>query len=183
MSAGIPRPWIRDLLQLKRTPRAGWFRAGVRRPESVADHGFSMALLAWRIARDVPGLDASRVVLMTLLHDFHEARLTDLPTPAKKYLPKGAVEEAERRIVAEQWDPDDRAVSLIAEFVAGRTAVAKLAQAVDHLEFLLQAEAYREAGHRLTEPMLRRAKEGAAWSHPVTRPWAEEIVGALAADS
>ena len=117
----ISPDWIRDLLRLKRTPRAGWFRVGVDRPESVADHSFSLALLAWRLARETPGLDANRVVLMALLHDFPEARLTDIPNPAKWLLPEGAFEEAERRVTAEQWPDDGEAVALLEEFRAGET--------------------------------------------------------------
>lgn len=171
--------WIRDLLQLKRTPRAGWFRVGVERPESVADHCFAMALLAWRLAREAGDVDPYRVVMMALLHDFPEARLGDIPNPAKQLLPDGAFEAAEQRVTAEQWPDDEGARALLAEFRAGETPEAKLAAACDHLEFLLQAAAYREAGRPLTERMLARAKEGVAWSHPVTRRIAERLLGDL----
>ena len=79
----IPADWIRDLHRLKLMPRAGWFRAGIDHPESVADHSFVAALLAWRLARELPGLNATKVLLMMLLHDVHEARLTDIPDPSK----------------------------------------------------------------------------------------------------
>jgi putative hydrolase of HD superfamily len=175
----IPPAWIEDLLQLKRIRRTGWLGVGVDRPESVADHCFAMALLAWRLAREQPGLDASRVLVMALLHDFHEARLTDIPTPAKKYLPDGAIEEAERRIAAEQWADDPDGLALLAEFQRGETEEAKLARAVDHLEFLYQADAYRAGGRPLTERMLRRARNGPAWEHPATRPLAERLLAKL----
>jgi putative hydrolase of HD superfamily len=171
-----PEEWVRDLLHLKRIRRAGWARVGVPNPESVADHVFAAALLAWRIARDQPDVDENRVVLMILLHDFHEARLGDIPTPTKKYFPAGVIEAAERKIVAEQWPDDDEAVALLEEFLAGESPEASLAQAVDNLEFLLQAADYREAGSRAIEGMLGRAKNGAAWAHPVTRPWVERIL-------
>jgi putative hydrolase of HD superfamily len=176
----ISPTWIRDLLQLKRTPRAGWFRTGVSRPESVADHCFSMALLAWQLAREIGGLDERKVLLMVLLHDFHEARLTDIPNPAKSYLPPEAVDHAEHRILQEQWPEDEEPRSLIEEFRTGSTEEAELARAVDNLEFLYQAAAYRKAGNLLTEEMLRRARQGAAWGHPVTKPLVEEILEELA---
>jgi putative hydrolase of HD superfamily len=171
----IPADWIRDLLQLKRTPRAGWFRVGVDRPESVADHSFAAALLAWRIAREAGGLDANRVLLMALLHDFAEARLTDIPNPAKELLPEGAVAAAESRVIREQWPDDEGARELLAEFLAGETEEAKLVAAVHHLELIFQAAAYREAGHPQTGRMLVRARRGPAVSHPLTRPYAEAL--------
>ena len=115
------RDWLRDLLRLKRTPRTGWLHVGVAQPESVADHSFSMAVLAWRIARDVPGVDAGRVVLMCLLHDFHEARLGDIPSPAKHYLGAERIEEAERAIQADQWGEDPESRGLLEEFLVGQT--------------------------------------------------------------
>jgi putative hydrolase of HD superfamily len=148
----------------------------VERPESVADHSFAMALLAWRIARGVPGVDAARVALMALLHDLPEARLTDIPDPAKRRLPEGAFAEAEAGVVREQWPDDDDAVALMEEFREGRTEEAKLARACDNLEFLLQAAFYRDAGRPLTGAMLGRARGGAAWAHPVTRPLVEELL-------
>jgi len=171
-----PDDWVRDLLHLKRIRRAGWARVGVPAPESVADHAFAAALLAWRIARGVAGVDAERVALMILLHDFHEARLGDIATPSKQYFAAGAIEDAERRIVAEQWPDGDEAVAIVEEFLTGESPEAELARAVDNLEFLLQARDYRDAGHRGVEPMIGRAKSGAAWAHPVTRPWVERIL-------
>lgn len=172
----IPADWIRDLLQLKRTPRAGWFRVGVDRPESVADHSFAMALIAWRIAREAGGLDASRVLLMALLHDFAEARLTDIPNPAKQLLPDGVFEAAEADVIRAQWPDDEEARAILAEFLAGETEEARLVAAVDHLELIFQAAAYREAGHPLTERMLARARTGPAMKHPLTRAYAEPLL-------
>jgi len=172
----ISPDWIRDLLQLKKTPRAGWFRVGVDLPESVAEHSFSMALIAWRIAREAGGLDAERVLLMALLHDFSEARLTDIPNPAKELLPDGAFAEAEAGVIRDQWPDDEEAQALLAEFLAGETEEAKLVAAVDHLELVFQAAAYREAGHPMTERMLVRARRGPAAKHPLTRPYAEPLL-------
>ncbi|MCA9753848.1 MAG: HD family hydrolase [Gemmatimonadetes bacterium] len=169
---------LRDLFRLKRTLRTGWLHVGVERPESVADHTFGTAILAWRIARDVSGVDAARVVLLCLLHDFHEARLGDIPSPAKPFFAAGALESAERRIIADQWSADVDSRALAEEFLAGDTEEARLARAIDHLEFVLQAREYRRAGHVLTDVMLERAKAGPAYAHPVTRVWIERSSGA-----
>ena len=67
-------------------------------------------------------------------------------------------------------------MAIVEEFLGGDSPEAELARAVDNLEFLLQARDYRDAGHRGVEPMIRRAKNGSAWAHPVTRPWVERIL-------
>ncbi|MEX2314675.1 MAG: HD domain-containing protein, partial [Thermomicrobiales bacterium] len=67
-------------LQLKRLRRTGWLDRGVAGPESVADHSWGVALLAWLLARDQPGLDRERVLLLGLVHDLPEAVAGD-PTP------------------------------------------------------------------------------------------------------
>jgi len=175
----IPREWVREVLALKRVPRTGWFTVGVDRPESVGSHTYSMALLLWRLARETEGVDPHRCVLLALVHDLHETRLGDIPSPAKTHLPADTVLEAERRIAAEQWADDPEALALVEEFLAGDTPEARLARAVDHLEFLFQAAEYRREGHPLTERMLRRAQGGAAWTHPATRPYVEALQAEL----
>jgi putative hydrolase of HD superfamily len=48
--------------QLKNLPRSGWLRAGIKNPESVADHSFRVAVLAYlHGARDNhPDRDSTR---------------------------------------------------------------------------------------------------------------------------
>lgn len=169
----IPKSWIDDVLRLKRFTRTGWARVGVRDPESIADHSFAAALLGWRIARDTPGVDAERVVLLLLVHDLHEARLGDIPSPAKKHFPEGALEAAEHEIVDAQWSDDPEGRALAHEFLAGTTPESNLARAVDHLEFVLEAVELVRAGANGPREMLDRAREGAAFRHAATRPYLE----------
>jgi putative hydrolase of HD superfamily len=67
--------------QLKHVPRTGWLDRGVpaAATESVADHTFRLALLAWLAAADEPRLDRERVLKLALLHDLAEAVTGDLP--------------------------------------------------------------------------------------------------------
>ena len=169
----IPKEWIDDVLRLKRYPRTGWLRVGVREVESVADHVFAAALLGWRLARETPGVDAARVALLLLVHDLHEARLGDIPTPAKRYLPDGVLEAAERRIVDEQWADDAEGAVLVREFLEGDTPEAELARAVDNLEFVFEAVDLVRAGSTGPREMLGRVRNGAAWAHPATRPYVQ----------
>jgi len=75
--------------RLKRTPRTGWLDRGVPAltTESVADHAFRVALLAWMVAATYPtnsvkghNVNPARVLLIALAHDLPEAFAGD-PTP------------------------------------------------------------------------------------------------------
>ena len=175
----ISREWIREVLLLKRTLRTGWFQVGLDHPESVGSHTFSLALLVWKLAREAGGVNAERCAMMALVHDLHEARLGDIPTPAKVHLPEGSIAAAERSIADSQWADDPEGRALVEEFLAGETDEAQLVQAVDHLEFLYQAAEYRREGHVRTVRMLKRSRNGAAWRHPVTRPHVEMLLREL----
>jgi putative hydrolase of HD superfamily len=65
--------------RLKSTVRTGWVDRGVPREaaESVADHTFRVALLAW-LASAGTGLDRDRVLILALLHDLAESITGDL---------------------------------------------------------------------------------------------------------
>ncbi len=68
--------------RLKALPRTGWLHRGVPPgdAESVADHSFRTALLAWLAAAAEPALDRERVLKLALTHDLAEALAGD-PTP------------------------------------------------------------------------------------------------------
>src|SRR5215211_6639990 len=65
--------------RLKRTIRTGWVDRGVpaERVESVADHSFRVALLAW-LASAGTALDRDRVLILAVIHDLAEAITGDL---------------------------------------------------------------------------------------------------------
>ena len=78
MGAGLAR-FLHRVGRLKRVPRTGWLDRGVpaAEAESVADHTFRVALLAWLAAGTE--LDRDRVLKLALLHDLAEAVTGDVP--------------------------------------------------------------------------------------------------------
>lgn len=133
---------------LKEVARQGWIdKAGIGRPESVADHSYGTALAALA-AGDCTGLDALRMVRMALLHDLAESITGDIVPGA---MPAGRKAEIERaamgRILGGLPEPLRGAYGEAwAEFEEGRTAEAALVRELDKIEMAGQAAAYAGAG-------------------------------------
>jgi putative hydrolase of HD superfamily len=137
-----------ELGVLKRIRRSGWWHAGVRDPESVAEHSMRVAQLAALIATE-EGADPSRASFLALWHDTQETRTGDLPHTVDGYLEK----PDPRRITADQTRrlPErsrEMIRNAVGEYESQQTAEAQCAKDADKLEMLLQAIEYRDAGVR-----------------------------------
>lgn len=146
--------FLHEAGHLKNTPRAGWQLAGIRSPESVAEHSFRVGVLAYIIAT-LEGADANKAAAIALFHDVPEARSTDLHSVAKPWVDV----QPDPRVAAEQTAhlPDGLAEpirALIAEFAAKETLEAKCAKDADKLECLLQAREYQAQGNPLVQPWI-----------------------------
>lgn len=135
-----------ELGLLKRVRRTGWWHAGVRDPESVAEHTMRTAQLAALIAAE-EGADPARAAFLALWHDTQETRTGDLPHTATKYLTK----PDPRQITADQTErlPDrsrDTVRAAVDEYESRQTQEALCARDADKLEMLLQAIEYRDIG-------------------------------------
>ncbi|MFS1304072.1 HD domain-containing protein [Streptosporangium longisporum] len=139
---------------LKRYKRTGWLVAGVRDPESVADHSFRTAIIASVIAA-LEGGDPERAAFMSLFHDTQESRITDIHHLGRLYLKAAPNEE----VTADQV----RGVpAVVAEMVSGavgeyeqKTSLeAVCARDADKLECLIQAVEYREQGYQNVQPWI-----------------------------
>jgi len=84
--------------QLKRVKRSGWWIAGVKDPESVAEHAFRTAVIAYLLAY-LEGVDTGKAVLMALFHDMPETRTNDAHRIVRRY---AKWEDVDRKAVDEQ---------------------------------------------------------------------------------
>ena len=67
-------------INLKKIPRQGWRnKLRMTNPESVADHCFSMSVIAM-VLSDLQNLDTTKVLKMGLMHDLAESITGDLTT-------------------------------------------------------------------------------------------------------
>lgn len=133
-------------LRLKALYRQGWLRNGIGESqcESVADHSFSTALLAWIMARETrPDLDANRVLQLALLHEAGEVLVGDItPTDGISADRKTAL-ESDAVAVLFAGLPTGGYRELWQEFEAGETPEAGFVKQIDKVEMALQAWCYR----------------------------------------
>lgn len=113
--------------RLKSLPRTGWLDRGVPalETESVADHSFRLALLAW-LAAMLPGsrLDAERVLKLALIHDLAEAMTGDEPPYDAADVPAASDAAARRRFLQQRHVRDSaRSAAKRATEAAAMTAM------------------------------------------------------------
>lgn len=149
-----------ELGLLKRIPRTGWWHAGVRDPESVAEHTMRTAQLAALLAAE-EGADPNRAAFLALWHDTQETRTGDLPHTIHDYLPK----PDPRQITADQTQelpPRSQEVirAAVDEYEDRQTLEARCAKDADKLEMLLQAAEYRDIGVHRVEGWIETARKG-----------------------
>ncbi|WP_326643349.1 HD domain-containing protein [Streptosporangium sp. NBC_01755] len=160
---------------LKRYKRTGWLVAGVRDPESIADHSFRTAIIASVIAA-LEGGDPERAAFMSLFHDTQETRVTDIPYLAKRYLKAVSNEEVTADQVRGLPGPVAEMVSgAIGEYEEKTSLEAVCARDADKLECLIQAIEYREQGHQNVQPWIDSSL--AALRTPSAKRLADEALG------
>ncbi len=123
--------------KLKNHTRHSWTSSG--RHESVAEHSWRLALMAYFVRDEYPDLDMGRVILMCLFHDMGEAFTGDIPAFEKT----GEHERAEAEAV-EDWLSGlpsfyrEELGALFSEMEERQTPEARLYKALDKLEALIQ---------------------------------------------
>ncbi len=138
---------------LKKIPRSGWLFAGVELPESVAEHSFRTAIVGMILALS-EGANVEKVIKMCLLHDIAEARLLDLPSRTKQYLPnKESIEQQIFDDITRELPREMREelVSTFSEYLSGSSTESVIAKDADKLEMMLQAIEYARIGYNTKE--------------------------------
>jgi len=137
---------------LKEIPRTGYHFLGVGK-ESVAEHSFSTAFIAYVMSLLEPGIDALKLIGMCLIHDLPEARIGDLNTVNKKY-----VKADETRALADTIEGlsfGQNLTDLFDEFSEGRSLEAKLAHDADQLALVLELKDLMDKGCKPPETWIQ----------------------------
>ncbi len=143
---------------LKHVKRSGWWVAGIKDPESVADHCFRCAVMAYYMAH-LEGVDPYKVLTMALFNDIHESRINDLHKMGHYYID---FKNAEKKVFRDQLRRLDARVQkeLLAfreDYEQQMSLESQVARDADILECLIQAKEYSQRGYLGAKTFLKRA--------------------------
>jgi putative hydrolases of HD superfamily len=202
--AGAPADLVeffRLVGDLKHLPRQGWIDRGIASPESVADHTYRMALMAWMLGERA-GLNTSKLLKMVLVHDLPEALAGDA-TPYQVLIDRGLSAEdaaatwhdvlteaelaighdaksvAEASAIGEIARHLDAALAtelsqLWEEYARRSSPEAQFASQIDKIEALMQALEYQGLGQPADVESFRRTAASYV-THPVLRDFLESL--------
>ncbi len=153
--------FLYELGQLKRVARSGWWLAGIKHPESVAEHAFRAAAIGFVLAR-LEGADPEKTALICLFHDIPEARANDSHKVMQRYADHNKIEAD---VLKEQLSSLPNEVSenlsqLLQEYGMDRTKEQIVARDADYLEVCLQAKEYVEQGCINAQIWIDNTKKG-----------------------
>ena len=123
--------------RLKDATRHSYTSGG--RHESVAEHSWRLALMAFFLRDEFPEVDMDKVIRMGLIHDLGEIFTGDIPTFLKTDAHRATEDSLLDQWVATLPAPYcDEMAALYAEMNALRTPEAKLYKSLDKLEAVIQ---------------------------------------------
>jgi putative hydrolase of HD superfamily len=150
-----------EIGHLKHLKRSGWWRMGVRDPESVAEHSYRTAIIGYVLA-SLEGADPEKTATICLFHDTAETRIGDLHWVAKRYLSTKEGEQAALKEQAGQLPQEitNKILALVDEYEERSSQEGQLAHDADLLECLLQAREYEMQGYTKGLEWARICREG-----------------------
>lgn len=153
--------YLYEIGHLKHQKRTGWWRMGVRDPESVAEHSYRTAVIGYILA-SLEQANPEKTAALCLFHDTAETRIGDLHWITKRYL---RTKEGEQIAFNEQTEqlPQDiagKVRTLVGEYEERSSRESLLAHDADLLECLLQSREYEMQGYTKGAEWARICREG-----------------------
>lgn len=143
---------------LKKIKRSGWWVAGIKDPESVAEHSFRCAIMAYYMAH-LEKVDPFKTMVMALFNDIHESRINDLHKMGHYYI---EFKDAEKKVFKDQMKNLDGSVrreleKFRREYDEQKTKESIVARDCDILECLIQAKEYYDRGFTTAKKFFKTA--------------------------
>ena len=140
--------FFKNASNLKNISRQGWIdELSIKHPESVADHSYSMAIMAMIIS-DLDNYNSEKILKMVLLHDLTESKIGDF-TPNK--ISKNEKEKLENNAFNEIIEQLPNSIKseydkIWKEYQNNSSLEAQIVHQIDRLEMALQAKIYQKSG-------------------------------------
>lgn len=134
---------------LKKIPRQGWIdKLSIDKPESVADHTFSMAMMGM-IFSDLENYNTEKFLKMILLHDLAESVTGDMTLEQISKEEKTVLENnTMKKILNDLPASLQKQYGILwEEYQSNNSKEAKVVHQIDRLEMALQAKIYSNEGH------------------------------------
>ena len=130
----------RIAIKLKEVRRKGWLISGIKNPESVAEHCFSVSFFVMLMAKKL-NLNIEKALMLSLVHDFAEAEIGDITPHDKNYKVKDMLEIEAIKKIADETD-SVFLLELFKEYQENKTKEANFVHDADKLEMIFQAREY-----------------------------------------
>ena len=140
--------FFKTALNLKSIPRQGWIdKLSIDRPESVADHSYSMAIMAMVIS-DLENYDSEKIIKMVLLHDLAESKIGDFTPEQISKKEKEKIESNAFDEIIEQLPSSIKLeyAKIWKEYQDRISPESLIVHQIDRLEMALQAKTYQKSG-------------------------------------
>ncbi len=162
--------FFHEIGKLKSKPRRGWVINDIKNPESIAEHTFRAAIMAWVLSNRRKNFNIEKVLKIALIHDICEIYAGDT-TPYDSILPRNKKKRAElmktwprfsnyekKKLAKEKYKREKRALEklisklplnlkkeikkLWLDYEMGLTAEGRFFRQMDRLEDFLQSMEY-----------------------------------------
>ena len=149
--------FFNHVLNLKTVPRQGWIdKLKLDNPESVADHSYSMAVIAMFLG-DLLNMDTSKMIKMTLLHDLAESITGDLTPEKASKINKNNLEENTMKSILQEL-PDSLSkeyFEIWKEYLDKSSDESLLVHEIDKFEMAIQSIKYsNDTNEKLIQEFL-----------------------------
>ncbi|WP_031510240.1 HD domain-containing protein [Streptomyces megasporus] len=139
--------YLMEMGALKRGRRSGWWIAGVKDPETIAEHSFRTAVIGAVLAM-MEGADPAKVALLCTFHDTQETRVGDIPWIGRRYLQAASNEKVTADQVADAHPAVAEGIkAVVHEYENGDSPEVLVAHDADKLECVIQGLEYLEQGY------------------------------------
>ena len=170
--------FFKNALNLKNISRQGWIdKLSIKYPESVADHSYSMAIMAM-VMSDLENYNSEKILKMVLLHDLAESKIGDFTPDQISKDKKEKIENDAFNDIIEQLPNKIKLEydKIWKEYQNKKSPESQIVHQIDRLEMALQAKIYQKLGSSKEDiaPFLETAKLDI--THPKLKKLLDDIL-------